>query len=910
MSKVHFAWPVLLIPLLLAFCAAHLFGQSIAALSADEAIPVPRLRAAIEKSLPLLVTGAKGSMEQRKQCFTCHNQGLPVLALTVARSRGFDIDEEHLQAQVRFTAEFLNKNRDRYLQGKGQGGQVDMAGYALWTLANGNWPADDTTAAVMEYLLVYQKDDDHWRSVSNRPPSEASPFTATYLALRGLQAFGTAEQAARIAERQKQAKTWLLQTPPEDHEDQVFHLRALTLLQVPQERLEGAVTALLKRQRPDGGWSQLPELESDAYATGSALVALFESGELTPTEPVYQRGLEYLLKTQLDDGSWHVKSRSKPFQPYFESGYPHGKDQFISIAAGGWATTALLLAMPESNATQVVAAQQDARLDVLIRGGRIVDGTGNPWFVGDLGIRGERIVVLDRNSSAAAARVIDARGLVVAPGFIDMHSHSDLLLLEDGRAQSKIRQGVTTEVLGEGSSMGPYQGKSSPLKLKVAGEEREIRRLRDYFQAVHDSPAAVNVASYVGLDNVWQSVMGKSFARPTSQQLAEMKALIDQAMDDGAFGLSTALAMPPGSLTTTDELVELSKVVAVRGGIYSTHNRNEGTEVFAAIQEAIAIGERANLPVDIIHLKIADQEYWGRMKEIVALIEEARARGVNVQANVYPYTRGNNNLASIIPPWAHEGGKQQLLIRIKEPAQRERMKKDIRSGIPGWYNHFTAVGGDWSRMLISGGGAYQGQTMDRIQAAKVAGKDPAPDSLDVLFDLLIEEGGSIPTVYAHHTEADMNLALEQPWCSIGSDGSAYAIEGPLRRGNPHPRNFGTFPRVLGVYVRDAKLLRLEDAVRKMTSLNAAKLGLRDRGELRIGNYADITVFDPERVRDNSTYTEPFAYNTGIEYVLVNGHVVLDRGEHTGATPGKVLKHVSRRSGSPRENSGSPREVAD
>src|SRR5207248_2760985 len=322
---------------------------------------------------------------------------------------------------------------------------------------------------------------------------------------------------------------------------------------------------------------------------------------------------------------------------------------------------------------------------------------------------------------------------------------------------------------------------------------------------------------------------------------------------------------------------ELCRVVARHGGRYSTHNRNEGTGVFAAVKEAIEIGERAGVPVDVIHLKIADQQYWGRMNEVVALIEAARKRGVNVQANVYPYTRGNNNLSSIIPPWAHEGGTARMLERLKDPAQRPRLKKEIREGLPGWYNHYTAVGGNWSRMLVSGRGTYEGLTMDRVIASRTKGKDPAPDPLDVLFDILIEEGGSVPTVYEHHTEKDMNLALVQPWCSIGSDGSAYAVEGPLRRGNPHPRNFGTFPRVLGVYVRVMKVLRLEDAVRKMTSLNAAKLGILDRGLLRPAQFADLTLFDPDKVIDRSTYEQPFQYSQGIEYVVVNGQVVLEHG---------------------------------
>ena len=368
-----------------------------------------------------------------------------------------------------------------------------------------------------------------------------------------------------------------------------------------------------------------------------------------------------------------------------------------------------------------------------------------------------------------------------------------------------------------------------------------------------------------------------------------MKSILEEGLRDGAFGLSTMLAMPPGALATTDDLVELCRVVARHGGLYSSHIRNEGSEVLAAVREAIAIGERAGVPVDIIHLKIADQKLWGRMGEVVALIEAARDRGVNVQANVYPYTRGNNDLASIIPPWAHEGGRGKMLERLADPQQRRRLKEDIRGGIPGWYNHYTAVGGDWSRMLVSGKGAYAGLTMDRIIAARVRGKEPAPDALDVLFDILVEEGGSVPTVYAHHTEEDMRQALVQPWCSVGSDGSAYATEGLLRRGHPHPRNFGTFPRVLGVYVRKLKVLRLEDAVRKMTSLNAAKLGITDRGLLRPGNHADLTLFDPARVIDRATYTEPFHYGEGIEYVIVNGQVALEKGKQTKARPGRVLR---------------------
>jgi N-acyl-D-amino-acid deacylase len=549
---------------------------------------------------------------------------------------------------------------------------------------------------------------------------------------------------------------------------------------------------------------------------------------------------------------------------------------------------ALIAAAAATLAAGSAAAPAD--YDLVLRGGKIVDGSGNPWFHGDVAIRAGKIAALGKLPAAQILREIDVRGLVVAPGFIDMHSHSDFTLLEDGLAQSKIRQGVTTEVLGEGSSAGPYQGKLSPPAISVRGKSERWTTLGGYFDVIDRARVSTNVASFVGLGQVWECVMGKSHARPTPKQLDEMKALVKEAMKNGAAGLSSMLAMPPGSLANTDDIVELCKVVARYGGTYASHIRNEGTGVFEAIREAIEIGRRSGVTVEIIHIKIADQKHWGRMNEVIKLVDDARRAGVNVAANIYPYTRGHNNLSSIIPPWAHEGGTAKMLARLKDPAERARIKKDVEEGIPGWYNHYTAVGGDWGRMLVSANTAYKGLTVDRILAARA--KRKKADLLDEFFDLLVEEGGSIPTVYDHHTEKDMNLAMSQPWCSIGSDGSALAVEGPLRRGNPHPRSFGTFPRVLGVYVRQRGLLTLEDAVRRMTSLNATKLGLHDRGLLRPGMAADVAVFDPERVIDKATYTEPFHYGEGIEYVVVNGTLVLERGKHTGATPGRALRRGS------------------
>jgi N-acyl-D-amino-acid deacylase len=538
----------------------------------------------------------------------------------------------------------------------------------------------------------------------------------------------------------------------------------------------------------------------------------------------------------------------------------------------------------------------EPEFDLVIRGGKVIDGSGNPWFHGDIAVRGERIALVGRAPPVSGKREIDARGLAVAPGFIDIHSHSDRLLLEDGSAQSKIRQGVTTEVLGESSSGGPSKGKLPPGEAEVRGETVRWTTLAGYLDALERGGTSVNVATYVGLGNVRRCVLGDSFARPSAAEFEEMKAVLDEALRDGAFGLSSMVAAPPDMLATTDDLVELCRVVARHGGIYSSHIRNEGEGVLDAVREAIAVGERAGVRVDIIHLKIADQKLWGRMREVVETIEAARARGVDVQANVYPYTRGNNDLSSIAPPWAHEGGRDRFLARLRDPAERERMKGDIRKGIDGWYNHYLAVGGDWSRMLVNDSlaepnRAFLGATMDKIIAGRTRGRNPSPDPLDVLFDFLVEEGGSISTIYAHHTEEDMNRAMAQPWCSIGSDGSAHAVEGPLRRGQPHPRSFGTFPRVLGVYAREKKLLRLEDAVRKMTSLNAAKIGISDRGWLRAGAFADVVVFDPEKVIDRATYLDPFQYPEGIAHVVVNGALVIEDGRHTGARPGKVLRRA-------------------
>jgi N-acyl-D-amino-acid deacylase len=513
---------------------------------------------------------------------------------------------------------------------------------------------------------------------------------------------------------------------------------------------------------------------------------------------------------------------------------------------------------------------QGQRLDLIIAGGTIVDGTGNPSFAGDVGIRDGRIVVVGR-VRGPAERTIDATGLVVAPGFIDIHNHSDDTLLDDGNAPSMVRQGVTTMIFGEGQSAAPTQ---------------RFKRFTDYFAELKRRGIATNVGSYVGSGLIWSTVRGNRAGPPTPDELTRMRAIVRTAMEDGALGVASSLSGPPGVWIDTDTLVAMCEEAGKLGGLYSTHMRTEGSGVFTSTAEAIEIGRRAKVPVDIIHIKIADHKLWGRMPELLAMLEKARAEGRQVEANVYPYRAGQNNLASIIPPWAHEGGTGAMVGRLKDPDLRERLEREILNGIPGsdWYNHYTATG-DWEGMLLvslrnADYKRFQGKRMSEV--IKSIGKPP----VDVLFELLTANGGSVSTIFFHHSEEDMQRALKHPLVSVGSDGTAVNAE--KATGHPHPRFYGTFPRVLGRYVRDLKLLSLEEAVRKMTSANAAKIRCYDRGLLRGGQWADVTVFDPRTIIDRATFEDPHQYARGIQYVVVNGKLVLERGKPTGARPGAIV----------------------
>jgi N-acyl-D-amino-acid deacylase len=528
--------------------------------------------------------------------------------------------------------------------------------------------------------------------------------------------------------------------------------------------------------------------------------------------------------------------------------------------------------------------------DVIIRGGHVIDGAGNPWIKADVGIRAGHIARIGRLDGAPAARVIDATGQVVTPGFIDMHTHSEYVLLYDGNAQSKIRQGVTTEVFGEATSPGPIEGPGIEPNLELLKPLRidlTWNNLDGYFQRLLKTRSSVNVASYVSACQVRYDVVGFENRPPTADEMEKMRRLVASSMEQGAVGLADALEATCG-YAKTDELIEEAKVVAKYGGIYGTHLRGEGDTVLDSIREAIEIGEKANVPVEIFHIKVAGSNNWGRMPELVALINSARARGVDINANQYPYIAANHPTLPLLPPWALEGGLDKTMERLLDPQLRLRIRHDIENGLPDWNSNYVRQSGGWRGIVIGAthlekNASLPGKNLEEI--GRIREKDPA----DAFFDLLVEEHGQVTCLPFMMNEKDVQTALREPWVDIASDGSSLSTEGLLSAGHPHPRNFGTFPRILGHYVREEKVLTLEDGVRRMTSLPAQRLGLKDRGLLREGYWADVVVFDPDRISDMATFASPKQYPAGINYVVVNGRVVIDGGNHTGERPGMVLR---------------------
>jgi N-acyl-D-amino-acid deacylase len=531
-------------------------------------------------------------------------------------------------------------------------------------------------------------------------------------------------------------------------------------------------------------------------------------------------------------------------------------------------------------------------LDVIIAGGRVVDGTGAPWFAADVGIAGDRIVSIGDLQGTQAKQRIDASNLVVAPGFIDMLGQSEFNILVDNRAASKIFQGVTTEVTGEGSAIAPindrivaedFSGPAAHYKVVV-----DWRSLSDYFKRLAErTHPAINIGTFVGAGGIRGYVVGKDERAATPREMSEMKQLVAQAMEQGALGLSSSLQYVPDRFATTDELVELAKVAAQHGGIYITHQRSESGQIFESLDEIFAISERAAIPAEIFHLKTAYKANWGRMADVLDRIRAARARGLDITANQYPYVRASNGLDACLPLWVREGGKDKMIARLKDPVQRGRAKAEMDDPSPaGWENQWYGSGGGDGVLLTSVLSAdlkkYEGQTLTQI--GKSMGKDPR----DAVMDLVIADRGESSVVISIMTEDDVRLALKDPLIAIGTDSAARAEDGPLSDAKSHPRAWGSFPRILGRYVRDERLLTLEEAIRKMTSRAAVRVGLLDRGLLRPGMMADVTVFDPAAIRDVATFEDPNHYSVGVRWVFVNGRPVIADGRITSERPGRPL----------------------
>jgi N-acyl-D-amino-acid deacylase len=536
-------------------------------------------------------------------------------------------------------------------------------------------------------------------------------------------------------------------------------------------------------------------------------------------------------------------------------------------------------------------AAQPGPYDLVIRNGRIVDGTGSPWYSGDVAIRGGRIAAIGHLGAAVPAkRTIDAGGKVVAPGFIDMLGQSELTILVEPRLPSKIYQGITTEITGEGGSAAP-QSDALVNADKVGYDHLHLnadwRTYREYFARLEKQGIGINVADFVGATQVRRMVLGDDDKQPTPAQLDQMRTLVREAMEQGAVGLSTSLQYPPAPYAKTEELIALATEAARHGGIYASHMRSEGDAVIPALDEAIRIGREAHIPVEIWHLKVAGKSNWGRMPEVVAKIEAARRAGVDIAADTYAYPAWYNSLSAFVPPWAHDGGTTKLIERLRDAAMRTRIRKDMETPSVEWDNEWHEIPGPEAILLCSLHAPalkpLVGKTL--AEAAKLQGKDPIYE----LFDILIQDEAFTGVAVFAMSEPDVALALVQPWVSINNDSEGTSTEGLLGEQHPHPRAYGTFPRILRKYVREEKKLSLEEAIRKFSALPAARLRLADRGVLKAGMWADVVVFDPETVRDVATFENPNQLSQGMDYVLVNGELVIDGGKMTGALPGKVLR---------------------
>jgi N-acyl-D-amino-acid deacylase len=539
----------------------------------------------------------------------------------------------------------------------------------------------------------------------------------------------------------------------------------------------------------------------------------------------------------------------------------------------------------------VFAAAQGPDYDFIISGAHLVDGTGAPWVERDIAIAGDRIVAIGDLSKASARKRLDASGLVVSPGFIDVQGQSEFNVLVDNRAASKITQGVTTEITGEGRSIAPVSDRMKKEDEEVAkkyGVTEDWSTLDEYFEHFERTKSAINLGTFVGAGGVRNYVMG-TVNRPASPaELEQMRQLVAQAMRDGAMGISTALEYVPDTFASTDEIVELAKVARQYGGVYFTHQRSETDAIFRSLDEVFAIARRANISTTIWHLKTAYHENFGKMPEVLRRIQNARAQGIDVAASVYPYTRGSNGLVASFPPWVSEGGIEQMIARFKDPVQRERIKKEMDQPSTTWENEWLGSGGDGSGIMLVGLmnpelAKYEGMTLQEI------GRQWKKDPKDVAMEIVVADHGRTGQVISIMDEGDVRAAVSSPIVTYGSDSGAQAEDGPLSKTKAHPRAFGTFPRILGIYAREQQMMSLEEAVRKMTSLAASRVGLLDRGILRPGAFADIAVFDPKTIRDVATFGDPMHYSVGVRYVFVNGRPVVWDGAITDERPGRPMR---------------------
>lgn len=528
--------------------------------------------------------------------------------------------------------------------------------------------------------------------------------------------------------------------------------------------------------------------------------------------------------------------------------------------------------------------------DLVITNGHIIDGTGSPWYSGDIGIRDGKIAAIGNLSQANGKRAtIDARNMVVAPGFIDMLGQSELTILVDPRLPSKIYQGITTEITGEGDSPAPLNDaivQADHLRYEHLKITPDWRTFQQYFARLERQGMGINLACYVGATQVRRMVLGDADVQPSAFQLDQMKSLVRDAMHDGAVGVSSSLEYAPAPYAKTDELTALASEASKFGGIYATHMRNESDAVLSAIDEALRIGGEAHIPVEIWHIKVAGKANWGRMPEVVAKINDARAQGMDITADTYAYTAWFNSLSAFIPPWAHDGGDAKLIERLKDPLIRARIRKDLLTPSQEWDNEWQEIPGPEAILI----GVVQNPKLLPLQGkrlsdvAKIWNKDP----MDSLFDLLIEDNAFTEVAVFGMSEPDVLLAVEQPWVSIDNDSSGTSPEGILGQEHPHPRAYGTFPHILRKYVREERKITLEDAIRKFSSLPAQRMRLIDRGVLKQGMWADVVIFDPADVRDLATFENPNQLSQGMKYVLVNGIPVIEHEKMTGALPGKVL----------------------